>query len=67
MKNLRSFGESKPSVELRNTLVVIRWSTDYLLKTVAQLGRIIVQVETQTEGFRMSFEVKSDQRVSCGV
>ncbi|KAF5782614.1 putative cellulase [Helianthus annuus] len=56
-----------PSVELRNALVAKRWSTDYLLKTVAQLGRIIVQVETQTEGFRMSFEVKSDQRVGCGV
>ncbi|KAM0041319.1 putative cellulase [Helianthus debilis subsp. tardiflorus] len=38
------FGELMPPVELRNTLVAIRWSTDYLLKTVAQPGRIVVQV-----------------------
>ncbi|MFS8028725.1 putative cellulase [Helianthus anomalus] len=43
-----------PPVELTNALVAIRWSTDYLLKTVAQPGWIVVQVETQREGFRMS-------------
>ncbi|GJY99560.1 endoglucanase 24-like protein [Tanacetum coccineum] len=38
------FGEMMPPEELRNTLVALRWSTDYLLKTVAQPDRIIVQV-----------------------
>ncbi|GKC42441.1 endoglucanase 24-like protein, partial [Tanacetum coccineum] len=37
------FGEMMPPGELRNALVAIRWSTDYLLKTVAQPDRIIVQ------------------------
>ncbi|KAL4585187.1 hypothetical protein LXL04_009802 [Taraxacum kok-saghyz] len=38
------FGEVMPAAELRNALVAIRWSTDYLLKTVAQPDRIVVQV-----------------------
>ncbi|KAJ9562851.1 hypothetical protein OSB04_008011 [Centaurea solstitialis] len=38
------FGEMMPPPELRNALVAIRWSTDYLLKTVAQPDRIFVQV-----------------------
>ncbi|OAY37324.1 endoglucanase 24 [Manihot esculenta] len=38
------FGESMPPNELRNTLVAIRWATDYLLKTVSQPNRIFVQV-----------------------
>lgn len=38
------FGDSMPSGELRNTLVAIRWATDYLLKTVSQPERIFVQV-----------------------
>ncbi|GJX04232.1 DNA helicase [Tanacetum coccineum] len=33
-----------PPVELRNALIALRWSTDYLLKTVAQPHRTIVQV-----------------------
>ncbi|XP_076913292.1 endoglucanase 24-like [Bidens hawaiensis] len=37
------FGELMPPEELRNALVAIRWSTDYLLKTVAQPNRIFVQ------------------------
>ncbi|KAF6160540.1 hypothetical protein GIB67_019480 [Kingdonia uniflora] len=38
------FGDSMPSDDLRNTLVAIRWATDYLLKTVSQPNRIFVQV-----------------------
>ncbi|KAD6795708.1 hypothetical protein E3N88_06604 [Mikania micrantha] len=38
------FGEMMPPVDLRNTLVAVRWATDYLLKTVAQPDRIYVQV-----------------------
>nr|XP_043623070.1 endoglucanase 24-like isoform X1 [Erigeron canadensis] len=38
------FGDMMPTGELRNALVAIRWSTDYLLKTVAQPDRIVVQV-----------------------
>ncbi|XP_071714831.1 endoglucanase 24-like [Rutidosis leptorrhynchoides] len=38
------FGEMMSATELRNALVAIRWSTDYLLKTVAQPDRIVVQV-----------------------
>ncbi|XP_034681436.1 endoglucanase 24-like [Vitis riparia] len=38
------FGDSMPAGELRNTMVAIRWATDYLLKTVSQPGRIFVQV-----------------------
>ncbi|KAK9078770.1 hypothetical protein SSX86_002828 [Deinandra increscens subsp. villosa] len=38
------FGEMMPPPELRNALVAIRWSTDYLLKTVSQPNRIYVQV-----------------------
>ncbi|KAK9136258.1 hypothetical protein Syun_015588 [Stephania yunnanensis] len=36
------FGEAMPPYELRNALVAIKWSTDYLLKTVSQPGRIFV-------------------------
>ncbi|KAK0582285.1 hypothetical protein LWI29_023730 [Acer saccharum] len=38
------FGDSMPSSELRNSLVAVRWATDYLLKTVSQTNRIFVQV-----------------------
>ncbi|KAL6494794.1 hypothetical protein OROGR_031594 [Orobanche gracilis] len=38
------FGECMPPEELRNSLVAIRWATDYLLKTVSQPDRIHVQV-----------------------
>ncbi|CAN1173301.1 Endoglucanase 24 [Linum perenne] len=39
------FGDVMPPSELRNSLVAVRWSTDYLLKTVSQLpNRIFVQV-----------------------
>lgn len=38
------FGDNMPPNELRNALVAIRWSTDYLLKTVSQPNRIFVQV-----------------------
>ncbi|KAL8556203.1 hypothetical protein ACS0TY_003843 [Phlomoides rotata] len=38
------FGEYMPPAEQRNALVAIRWSTDYLLKTVSQPNRIFVQV-----------------------
>lgn len=39
------FGEFMPPVERRNALVAIRWSTDYLFKSVSQLpNRIFVQV-----------------------
>ena len=38
------FGDMMPPHELRNTLVAIRWATDYLLKTVSQPNRIFVQV-----------------------
>ncbi|PON99895.1 Glycoside hydrolase [Trema orientale] len=39
------FGDSMPPAELRNSMVAIRWATDYLLKTVSQLpNRIFVQV-----------------------
>ncbi|KAI5314040.1 hypothetical protein L3X38_043216 [Prunus dulcis] len=38
------FGDSMPPNELRNTLVAIRWATDYLLKTLSQPNRIFVQV-----------------------
>ncbi|XP_024989326.1 endoglucanase 24-like [Cynara cardunculus var. scolymus] len=38
------FGEMMPKEELRNTLVAIRWSADYLYKTSAEVLRIVVQV-----------------------
>uniref|UniRef100_A0A6N2L7Z8 cellulase n=1 Tax=Salix viminalis TaxID=40686 RepID=A0A6N2L7Z8_SALVM len=38
------FGDSMPPDELRNSLVAVRWATDYLLKTVSQPDRIFVQV-----------------------
>ncbi|KAJ6692778.1 ENDO-14-BETA-GLUCANASE [Salix purpurea] len=38
------YGDSMPPNELRNSLVAIRWATDYLLKTVSQPDRIFVQV-----------------------
>lgn len=38
------FGEFMPGNEVRNTLVAIKWSTDYLLKTVSQPNKIYVQV-----------------------
>ncbi|KAI3718381.1 hypothetical protein L6452_19249 [Arctium lappa] len=38
------FGEMMPKDELRNTLVAIRWSADYLYTTASQLYRIVVQV-----------------------
>ncbi|KAL5563118.1 hypothetical protein UlMin_032865 [Ulmus minor] len=39
------FGELMPPNEVKNSLVAIRWATDYLLKTVSQLpNRIFVQV-----------------------
>ncbi|CAI9103714.1 OLC1v1002252C1 [Oldenlandia corymbosa var. corymbosa] len=39
------FGEFMPPQELKNALVAIKWSTDYLLKSVSQLpNRIFVQV-----------------------
>lgn len=41
------FGDSMPAGELRNTMVAIRWATDYLLKTVSQPGRIFVQVRPE--------------------
>ncbi|KAL6517352.1 hypothetical protein OROMI_033053 [Orobanche minor] len=37
------FGECMPPAELKNSLVAIRWATDYLLKTVSQPDRIYVQ------------------------
>ncbi|GKG64918.1 endoglucanase 24-like protein, partial [Tanacetum coccineum] len=33
-----------PPSELRDTLVAIRWSTDYLIQSVRYRGRIVVQV-----------------------
>ncbi|MFS7987308.1 putative cellulase [Helianthus anomalus] len=53
-----------PSVELRNALVAIRWSTDYLLKTVAQLGRIVVQVRLIGNLFMMHIVVVEPLLVS---
>ncbi|CAO2815003.1 unnamed protein product [Amaranthus hypochondriacus] len=38
------FGELMPPNELRNSLVAIKWATDYLLKTIAEPNRIYVQV-----------------------
>ncbi|KAL8060326.1 hypothetical protein ABFX02_02G017800 [Erythranthe guttata] len=38
------FGDCMPPPERRNSLVAIRWATDYLLKTVSQPNRIFVQV-----------------------
>ncbi|CAK7329611.1 unnamed protein product [Dovyalis caffra] len=38
------FGDLMPPNELRNSLVAVRWATDYLLKTVSQPNRIFVQV-----------------------
>ena len=39
------FGDSMRNSELRNSMVAIRWATDYLLKSVSQLpNRIFVQV-----------------------
>lgn len=39
------FGDLMPPNELKNSLVAIRWATDYLLKTVSQPNRIFVQVK----------------------
>jgi hypothetical protein len=41
------FRDKMPPNELRNALVAIRWSTDYLLKTISQPNRIFVQVLTE--------------------
>ncbi|CAN1125117.1 Endoglucanase 24 [Linum perenne] len=39
------FGDLMPPSELRNSLVAVRWASDYLLKSVSQLpNRIFVQV-----------------------
>uniref|UniRef100_A0A7C9EPB7 Endoglucanase n=1 Tax=Opuntia streptacantha TaxID=393608 RepID=A0A7C9EPB7_OPUST len=38
------FGELMPSSELTNTLVAIKWASDYLLKSISQPNRIYVQV-----------------------
>ncbi|CAI0375082.1 unnamed protein product [Linum tenue] len=39
------FADVMPPAELRNSLVAVRWSSDYLLKSVSQLpNRIFVQV-----------------------
>ncbi|CAN0890425.1 Endoglucanase 24 [Linum grandiflorum] len=39
------FGDDMPPAELRNSLVAVRWASDYLLKAVSQLpNRIFVQV-----------------------
>ncbi|KAK9667283.1 hypothetical protein RND81_14G245100 [Saponaria officinalis] len=38
------FGELMPPIEVRNSLVAIKWATDYLLKTVARPNGIYVQV-----------------------
>ncbi|GKB58890.1 endoglucanase 24-like protein, partial [Tanacetum coccineum] len=38
------FGDMMPPSELRDTLVAIRWSTDYLIQSVRYRGRIVVQV-----------------------
>uniref|UniRef100_A0A7N0TD52 Endoglucanase n=1 Tax=Kalanchoe fedtschenkoi TaxID=63787 RepID=A0A7N0TD52_KALFE len=38
------FGDSMPPPERRNSLVAIKWSTDYLLKTVSQPNKIFLQV-----------------------
>jgi endoglucanase len=45
------FGDKMPPNELRNALVAIRWSTDYLLKTISQPNRIFVQVLTEIDYF----------------
>ncbi|EPS60570.1 hypothetical protein M569_14233, partial [Genlisea aurea] len=42
--SVAEFGGGMPPWELRNSLVAIRWATDYLLKTVSQPNRIFVQV-----------------------
>ncbi|KAJ6927305.1 endoglucanase 24-like [Populus alba x Populus x berolinensis] len=42
--SVNEFGDLMPPNELRNSLVAIRWATDYLLKTVSQPNRIFVQV-----------------------
>ncbi|KAH8510641.1 hypothetical protein H0E87_008255 [Populus deltoides] len=42
--SVNEFGDLMPSEDLRNSLVAIRWATDYLLKTVSQPNRIFVQV-----------------------
>lgn len=45
------FGELMPSSELRNSLVALRWSSNYLLKSVSQLpNRIFVQVSVVLMG-----------------
>lgn len=46
------FGELMPPPELRNALVALRWSSDYLLKSVSQLpNRIFVQVRSFVRSF----------------
>nr|GEU99480.1 reverse transcriptase domain-containing protein [Tanacetum cinerariifolium] len=40
---ISEFGQMMPPGELRNALIAVRWSTDYLLKIVAHLDRIILQ------------------------
>nr|GEV02436.1 acetyl-CoA carboxylase 1 [Tanacetum cinerariifolium] len=44
-----AFGDMMPPLELRNALVVIRWSTNYLLWSVRCSGRIVVQLKTTTK------------------
>lgn len=49
------FGELMPPPELRNALVALRWSSDYLLKSVSQLpNRIFVQVRSFVNGNSIS-------------
>jgi endoglucanase len=48
--SVNEFGDLMPPNELRNSLVAIRWATDYLLKTVSQPNRIFVQVSHKWHG-----------------
>jgi endoglucanase len=48
--SVNEFGDLMPPKELRNSLVAIRWATDYLLKTVSQPNRIFVQVSHKWHG-----------------
>ncbi|GJT65493.1 hypothetical protein Tco_1016973 [Tanacetum coccineum] len=52
-----------PPVELRNALIALRWSTDYLLKTVAQPHRTIVQVVNRVQKLRKTSGLEPTDRV----
>ncbi|KAL5985848.1 hypothetical protein ACLOJK_027837 [Asimina triloba] len=60
------FGNLMPPAEVYDAMAAIRWATDYLLKTIAQPGRIFVQVRECFSKAVLRFSISS-RRVWGGV